>query len=544
MTDKGRYEKLVEGYFRFLAVKFPVMCASDEFHFLPRAETACKFYHLMEDFDALHIAETTTENKKYRDEFSCLAAQESDLERHIDYECLQANAAGILIELDTKRSWRYNPLLYLKIAFIGLDHALTKPAQDANEQFERLHSRLSFIPRLFSQAIENLVSVPRSYHSASMRMIDDCNYYLEMIRNTVPASDTYSKTIENAVLALKALKAFLHKLHPIQDSTFASATLGESLEAHFLSVRKPFEIFEIAESEWEQLSGQLDMLQQQIDPNKSWQDLYHAFLPTEVDKMEIFNLYSHEIEQLRSFFSVHGFLAPSLKAPLVIAETPVYLRSVRGTASFAAAFSQDIREKSFFYLTTRLPHANTEDADLLLKKRLHREYKLLTAHETIPGHHLLDSSRREIENPVRRQIESPLFYEGWASYVESLLMESGYIQNPLEILIDHKRKLWRSARCMIDVGLATDTVTIDKAMSLLTSCGFSTEEARRQIDRFKLNPGYQLCYSLGAYEITCLKKDFEAQMGSKEFHSFLLEGGELPFHLIKKRLEKHTAKPN
>jgi uncharacterized protein (DUF885 family) len=219
-----------------------------------------------------------------------------------------------------------------------------------------------------------------------------------------------------------------------------------------------------------------------------------------------------------------------------ITATPYYLRSVRSAASFGAAFSTDSREKSFFYITTRPPQNESRaHKDDLLKKRLHREYKFLTAHETIPGHHLLDSIRRTLENPVRRQIESPLFYEGWAYYAESLLTEIGYVQHPMEYLVDYKRRLWRSARCQIDVGLHADFITITDAVKLLTTAGFSREEAKRQIYRFQLNPGYQLCYSLGRYEIMRLKKVYENQMGSEHFHAFLLQGGELPFHWIEKR---------
>ena len=57
-----------------------------------------------------------------------------------------------------------------------------------------------------------------------------------------------------------------------------------------------------------------------------------------------------------------------------------------------------------------------------------------------PGIILLDSIRRKLENPVRRQIESPLFYEGWAYYAESLLTEQGYVQNPMEYLVDLQAK--------------------------------------------------------------------------------------------------------
>jgi uncharacterized protein (DUF885 family) len=116
------------------------------------------------------------------------------------------------------------------------------------------------------------------------------------------------------------------------------------------------------------------------------------------------------------------------------------------------------------------------------------------------------------------------------------------MKSPLELLIDLKRNLWRSARCQIDVGLTTGRISTADALELLKVCSFSPGEARRQIDRFRLNPGYQVCYSLGNYEFTQLKSAYAARLGNKRFHEYLLEGGELPFHLIDKRLARicHT----
>jgi uncharacterized protein (DUF885 family) len=82
---------------------------------------------------------------------------------------------------------------------------------------------------------------------------------------------------------------------------------------------------------------------------------------------------------------------------------------------------------------------------------------------------------------------------------------------------------------------------LDDAVHLLKVCGFSSEEARRQVDRFRLNPGYQLCYSLGCHEFQQLRAAYSSQMDSTRFHNLLLEGGELPFHLIDLRFKKKLA---
>ena len=115
------------------------------------------------------------------------------------------------------------------------------------------------------------------------------------------------------------------------------------------------------------------------------------------------------------------------------------------------------------------------------------------------------------------------------------------MKSPLEQLIDLKRNLWRSARCQIDVGLTSGKISTADAMELLKVCSFSSGEARRQIDRFRLNPGYQVCYNLGNYEFSRLKSAYGARLGNKRFHDCLLEGGELPFHLIDKRLARICA---
>ena len=91
--------------------------------------------------------------------------------------------------------------------------------------------------------------------------------------------------------------------------------------------------------------------------------------------------------------------------------------------------------------------------------------------------------------------------------------------------------------------MATGKITLSGALALLETCGFSTEEAQRQIDRFRLNPGYQLCYSLGCYEFKQLKASCSTSMDDTEFHTVVLEGGELPFQLIRKRLANYAGLP-
>jgi uncharacterized protein (DUF885 family) len=543
LVKKNDYQKLAATYFDYLAERFPVMCASDEFDFLPRAENASKHYDKLDKFEAVAIEETIDKLKEFQKDFTLADDDAGDFDNLIDLNLLRANAAGILIELDTKRSWQYNPLLYLKIAFIGLDHALIKPAMDSKEVRERALARLSAVPEILKQGMDNIRAVPETYYQASLLMAADCKEYLLEIGRDLSKiflkhpEGMFTKSLESAVASLEVLVQFLKSKSNEPDRRFAVSTLEASLKNHFLSKRTPDEIFAIAREEWYEILGQLEKLQSQIEPHKTWAELYRAYSPSQGKEAEIIALYGEEIDSLRTFFGRNGFDEKFLSAPIEIDCTPTYLKSVRGSASFAAAFSRDPQEKSYFYISSHFPRHSSKETDNHLQKRLNREYKMLTAHETIPGHHFLDSIRRSLKNPIRRQIESPLFYEGWASYAESMLIEYGYLDHALELLVSLKRNLWRSARCQIDVGLTLGELTAKDAVNLLKICGFASQEASRQLDRFRLNPGYQLCYCYGSHEFKELKKKYGHCLEGNDFHSFLLEGGELPFHLIARRFE-------
>ena len=536
MTDS--HHDMADRYFAYLGAHFPVMCASDEFTFMPRAQAASSHYDRLDSLDADHLEDCIGAVKEFRSLFAAWAREEKDSERRVDLDLLQGSTRALLLELDERRSWRHDPLLYLKVAFIGLDHALTKPVSDRDERKVRFQARLEAIPRLLRQATANLDRMPQSLHQAAVAMVGDCEAYLDELGGGAAGEgrDGSGQEVHRAGEALAAFGRFLAARAPVADRDVAAPDLEARLRDHFLSLRSLPEVFGIAREEWRENLHALEVLARRLAPGRRWQELYHHYCPAEVEDLDTIALYRRELLRLSRFFQEHGFGWADLGAALEIRETPIYLRSIRSAASFSAAFSADPRERSLFYITTRLPERRSEESGVLLRKRLHREYKFLAAHETVPGHQLLDTVRRRLENPVRRQIESPLFYEGWAYYAESLLTEYGYVTSALDELVDRKRRLWRAARCQIDAGLATGMLGRQEGLALLTTTGFSLEEATAQVERFAINPGYQVCYTLGRYEIERLRAASGAHLDRDRFHRYLLEGGEVPFHLLARRL--------
>ncbi len=572
-------------YFSFLAKHFPVMCASDEFHFMPRAEAAAEYYDRLEDLDRDALEEHLRALHRFKEELESGVDSIGDFESFIDIKLVLSNIAGILIELEDRAILKHNPLVYLKVAFIGLDHAVSRPAENISIVHERALERLRHIPCLFAQAQRNLESVPALLHTAASYMIGDCFLYLDEIQQelSLDADTVYGKMLVRLCSKVRsALARFKNFLDSFSERTVknsdddirAADTIEATLKKHFLSTRSLEEIYRIGMEERARCLAELHYLQAAIDPDKTWQELYDAYLPVKSD--DIMSLYRSECSRLGEFFAGRGFEIPAEPS---ILQTPLYLRSVRGSASFSASLPTDGPGSDHFYITMEnrqlqkggfshedgqqrgsrflnetctvqkdsRPYRATsslENMQQRVNRRLHRELKYLTAHEAIPGHHLLDYRRKRLLNPVRRQIESPLFYEGWACYAESLLIEYGYIDSPIELLVNQKRNLWRAARCQIDAGLAAGILDINMCIGLLEEAGFEEDEARTQIGRFLLNPGYQLCYTLGRYEILQLRRRYGTVLGLTSFHREMLDAGELPFILLEKRLAELSKQRN
>ncbi len=524
-------------YFDYVADMFPVMCASDEFVSFPRAEKASMLYNKMESLDQDEIQEAVTSIKGFLGRFESMlpvniASNEkeaehtvrlSNLDRTTDLEVLISSAKTLLIELEQEKSFERDPLLCLKVGFIGLDHAINKPADSRAERDERIYQRLTRLPLVIKSGKNNAPALD-SHRQAAIGLIPGCLGYLKQ------CSDKFPKQAQQAGDALFAYMDHLKNGQPSSTGSFDSRALLElKLQGPFKTGVSLEEMFEILQADLSSTRQELEGMAAGINSGQNWQAIYHEYSPLQIADMDVLGLYRAAWEEIEGFFNNRFDIETD---PLEFAQTPSYLMSVRSSASFAASLKPS--EVSYFYITDKF---ESDGLDPDLARRLAREYKFLAAHETVPGHHLLDSFRRNLKNPVRRQVESPIFYEGWACFAESLLIKTGWITDPTEKLVDAKRRLWRTARGLADAGVATGILSLEAAAELLVTCGFSYDEAMRQAVRFRLNPGYQLCYSFGRLEFESIWEEYSKTTDIFAFCNSVLMQGEIPFSALRAYLK-------
>jgi uncharacterized protein (DUF885 family) len=174
---------------------------------------------------------------------------------------------------------------------------------------------------------------------------------------------------------------------------------------------------------------------------------------------------------------------------------------------------------------------------------------VLTLHECVPGHSFQLALAEEGKSlpRFRRNIYFSGYGEGWGLYVEWLGNEMGIYRTPYERFGQQSYEMWRAARLVIDTGLHRYGWSRSQAVDYLAShTALSTHEVGTEVDRYISWPGQALSYKLGELTIRRLRKEAEAELGTrfdiKKFHSMILGLGSVPLPELESQVRAFIAR--
>jgi hypothetical protein len=531
MKEKKRsLGTIASDYFSYIGRHLPQQCASDEFYYLPRSEVAAEYLTSLDDLTPDKIQDHIQYVQNLLREIS--HEERDNLEGEIDRLLLKQSMKSFIREYDDAEAWRSDPTLYTKIPLFAMDHVLSRRESKRDQIRSSLSTIFAQIPSFLSSAVKNLRSPSEISLRVALNMAQDALHFHNrdvraFIEKMIGGDEELLAKNQEVLEAWERYKRELLHLPTRNSFAIGEEGLKKILAISLGYAKSPKEIRETAQCIYQETREKIRALAGKIDSRKTWNRIIYEGLPSVSSPKEVMQLFQREVENLRLFFYTQDIITFPFGEKLTVLQTPSFLQSLRATASYKAPLTGNTRGHGVFYITP-----GKEDLELI---SAHCPY--LSAHETYPGHHILDHLRIHHSNPIRRQIESPLFYEGWSCYAEQLLDELGYIQDPRRQLIGLKRQLWRNLRATLDVELQIGKITLTQGAEKIKILGYSSKRAQRQIRRFALTPGYQLCYAIGMYEVVRMRRRFSSHLTLKMFHDNLLGGGQLPFDLVKRRLE-------
>jgi uncharacterized protein (DUF885 family) len=161
-------------------------------------------------------------------------------------------------------------------------------------------------------------------------------------------------------------------------------------------------------------------------------------------------------------------------------------------------------------------------------------------HEVWPGHFLQFLHSNRAAWRFGQLFVGYAFAEGWAHYVEELMVEDGIAQDQPELQIGQSlNALLRDVRFLCAIGLHTQGMTVAECEQLFKDKAYQDPgNARQQAARGTYDPGY-LNYTLGKLMIRKLRSDWQRENPNRSFEAFhdaFLASGGPPIPFLRAKL--------
>ena len=176
------------------------------------------------------------------------------------------------------------------------------------------------------------------------------------------------------------------------------------------------------------------------------------------------------------------------------------------------------------------------------------EVEALTAHESVPGHHLQIALQYELTGlpEFRRNASYNAFVVGWALYAEKLGYDLGLYKDDISKMGQLNYEMWRAVRLVVDTGIHQFKWTREQAITYFKqNTGRSDLDIQNEVDRYISWPGQALSYKLGQLRIQALRDEAEKALGERfdirAFHDKLLGMGAVPISTLETEMRAWIA---
>jgi uncharacterized protein (DUF885 family) len=464
------------------------------------------------------------------------------LAKKIDLELVEHHLeVSLRSDRDTKPLVR-NPEEYLR-PLNTLFFMIARDYAPAEERARAVRERLEKVPAMIAAAKANLDNPPRIWTEVAIESAREAPAFFDQIRGFLASSlkDDPARTARSVAAAQAAFadytKFLEHDLLPRSQGDFAAGRpLFDFLlhEGDFLDENAD-DILALGKRVFGETDAQMTALAKKIDPAaKGWPEVTRRLKDKHPTPAQLIPDYRTQLARARAFLVQKDVVSFPPDDDCVVAETPPFERATQ-TADYEGAPPFDPQTKGMFFVTPADSSLSPKAREELLRENYDAGQADTVVHETYPGHHLQLSFARRNPSLVRKASETDLFAEGWALYCEELMFELGYYTDE-ERLVQLDWTLVRAARILIDVGLHTQGMTFEQAVSILTDkVHLERTLALNEVKRYTSTPTQPLSYLVGRENVLALRSEYQKRdpaFSLKKFHDALLSHGTIPLKLV------------
>ncbi len=567
-ATSAKFSKLCEDFIHETLALSPSAASEAGYHqhLDPKTGKTIALDALLDDMSPAGMAEQRRVYTQWRQRFRTEVPKASlNAEDAADWQLIDDQIAGSLLELDRIQNYRHNPTVYVELVGNALFQPLTDDFAPQNVRIQDVLSRIAAIPTFLGQARAQLLDSDPIFIKVAA---DENGGNVDLIQSTVAdavKSDPQLKARFDQVAppAIAALNSFSQWLNSdlAKRKTDRTWRLGKELyaEKFRLVMETPVTPDQVlAEAEAALKSTRAEMLQLAIPLHKQYypdhtdhadlsrQQRENKIISEVIEKIsddhpkrdELIQTVQTNLVGIRQFIIEHKIVTLSPHDNLKVIPTPPFMRGIYSVAGFHSAPPLDPNAEAQFWVTPIDPSTPDAKAESKLREYNNWVLKWLCIHEALPGHYVQAEHANAIEPVTRRLVRSlygnGAYVEGWAEYGAQVMMHQGFADNDPRYHLSYLKVWLRAiANAILDIRMQTMGMTDDQAMSLMMNDTFQTRaEAEGKLQRAKLSSTQLPTYFVGTSDWWRLRKAYETAKGKNftlaDFHNRALDEGELP----------------
>ena len=520
-------EKIADDMFKTIARNFPIAAASDEFYYFPQVQIDKGRWQIWDHFSESAVDGAVADLQAGLSKLDKLDRNTAGLspvnpDASIEMSLLRKVTRTLIEQLTAVRAWQTQPTWHLTIACIGMAEALESKDPDAG------HYRAAGLAGFLDQAGRALKDVPVLFRNLGLEMTAGTRDYLLVLEPRLPE-------LKPALLALERFEEILRRIPLREGFRLPRQLIERVITTHLNCGRDTAELESVLDREIREVRGSIEAIIGEAVTGSGLAAAISALPQPRIGSGGLLQLYREEVDRLGRHCLNKGLVPPALyrSCPVRVLSVPAFLSAIRTASSYSIPPGSPPKGGVFYVINA--------DRAAESDKGYQREFQILAAHESYPGHHLLDIHRWSLKSPIRQAVEQPVFYEGWACFAEEIMRETGYFKSTGDRLLMARRRLWRAIRGKVDLGLQTGRMPFREAARLLAETGMPAADAMAAARKYPLNPGYQVCYTAGIRRFLDLYKTY-GQNDLPRFTRTVLGQGEIDFADLEQVLAEDTRR--
>lgn len=503
----------------------------------------------LEDFSAAAVAAEVSWLRDFRARLDAMDEEALTPDERVDRRILLGVIDGWVLDLDTVRNWKRNPMVYASAISDGVHDLMTMESSPAEERMQRAISKLTAVPRLLDAARANLDNPPRVFVERGIAMLRGASGLLANelllafgdVRN--PALQDRLKT--SAATARAVIDEYANELEsnvlPGANGSFATgiANVEARYRAEELIDLPATKLLAIGERELAKAQAEFTEAAARIDSKKPPLEVWRAVLNDHPRRGELVAAAQKTVDELFAFIREKRLVEIPEGERVIVAAAPAFDLGLASMHSSPPLEPHPV--KSFYYVTDASPDWRPELQDAWLQKFNYPTLADISAHEVAPGHYLHSLFMRRTPGKIRRiwiglnPFPQPSSgQDGWAHYAEQMVNDEGFHrEDPRYKLAQVSEALTRICRLISGLRLHSGEWSIDDAEALFErEAHLPAPAARQEAVRGTYDPTYG-GYFLGKLAVWKLRRDVAAAEGDRfdlgKFHQRVMTNGIAPW---------------